>query len=350
MVKGKLSAVVPILLAVSLIFAICFPSFAESGSSQVAGADEMAAPQEVGSEEMTAISGEQVDDGQYEIDVDSSSSMFRIVKAVLTVEDGKMSAVLTLSGKGYGKLFMGTGEEAVLAESSSYIPFQEDENGAYTYEVPVEALDRKVKCAAWSTRKEKWYDRDIVFLSDRIPKENIAGQGGGTGHSEGANGGDSVLAGFSDGLYRIGVTLLGGSGKASVSSPAELKIKDGQATVRLEWSSPNYDYMVVDGVRYEPVNTEGNSVFEIPVSVFDEDFFVTADTTAMSTPHEIEYQLRFDSSSITPDETAERGAKESARDKSVSPLIIAGAAVLIFAGLVIGVIAGRRIAAKKKTR
>ena len=85
MVKGKLSAVVPILLAVSLIFAICFPSFAESGSSQVAGADEMAAPQEVGSEEMTAISGEQVDDGQYEIDVDSSSSMFRIVKAVLTV-------------------------------------------------------------------------------------------------------------------------------------------------------------------------------------------------------------------------------------------------------------------------
>ena len=133
MVKGKLSAVVPILLAVSLIFAICFSSFAESGSSQVAGADEMAAPQEVGSEEMTAISGEQVDDGQYEIDVDSSSSMFRIVKAVLTVEDGKMSAVLTLSGKGYGKLFMGTGEEAVLAESSSYIPFQEDENGAYTY-------------------------------------------------------------------------------------------------------------------------------------------------------------------------------------------------------------------------
>ena len=155
---------------------------------------------------------------------------------------------------------------------------------------------------------------------------------------------------FPTGLYRIGVTLLGGSGKASVSSPAELKIKDGQATVRLEWSSPNYDYMVVDGVRYEPVNTEGNSVFEIPVSVFDEDFSVTADTTAMSTPHEIEYQLRFDSSSITPDETAERGAKESARDKSVSPLIIAGAAVLIFAGLVIGVIAGRRIAAKKKTR
>ena len=66
---------------------------------------------------------------------------------------------------------MGTGEEAVLAESSSYIPFQEDENRAYTYEVPVEALDRKVKCAAWSTRKEKWYDRDIVFLSDRILKK-----------------------------------------------------------------------------------------------------------------------------------------------------------------------------------
>ena len=153
-----------------------------------------------------------------------------------------------------------------------------------------------------------------------------------------------------DGSYSIEVELGGGSGKSTVESPAAIEVEDGEMTATIIWSSSNYDYMRVDEEKFLPVNTEGNSVFEIPVSVFDEDFFVTADTTAMSTPHEIEYQLRFDSSSITPDETAERGAKESARDKSVSPLIIAGAAVLIFAGLVIGVIAGRRIAAKKKTR
>lgn len=61
----------------------------------------------------------------------------------------------------------------------------------------------------------------------------------------------------------------------------------------LEWSSPNYDYMVVDGEKYLPVNTEGNSVFQIPVEAFDQDIAVIADTVAMSTPHEIEYTLNF---------------------------------------------------------
>ena len=69
---------------------------------------------------------------RYEIEVDSSSSMFRIVHAVLTVKDGRMSAVLTLSGKGYGKLFPGTGEEAVNAPEDQYIPSVENEEGAYT--------------------------------------------------------------------------------------------------------------------------------------------------------------------------------------------------------------------------
>jgi hypothetical protein len=68
--------------------------------------------------------------------------------------------------------------------------------------------------------------------------------------------------------------------------------------VTLIWSSPFYDYMIVDGERYEPVNTEGNSVFEIPVAAFDAELAITADTTAMSEPHEIEYTICFDSASI----------------------------------------------------
>lgn len=98
---------------------------------------------------------------------------------------------------------------------------------------------------------------------------------------------------FQDGTYQMEVELLGGSGRASVTSPAEVEIKDGKAVATLEWSSPNYDYMVVNGEKYLPVNTEGNSVFRIPVEAFDRDITVIADTVAMSTPHEIEYTLNF---------------------------------------------------------
>ena len=98
---------------------------------------------------------------------------------------------------------------------------------------------------------------------------------------------------FQDGTYQMEVELLGGSGRASVTSPAEVEIKDGKAVATLEWSSPNYDYMVVNGEKYLPVNTEGNSVFQIPVEAFDQDIVVIADTVAMSTPHEIEYTLNF---------------------------------------------------------
>lgn len=98
---------------------------------------------------------------------------------------------------------------------------------------------------------------------------------------------------FQDGTYQMEVELLGGSGRASVTSPAKVEIKDGKAVATLEWSSPNYDYMVVDGEKYLPVNIEGNSVFQIPVEAFDQDIAVIADTVAMSTPHEIEYTLNF---------------------------------------------------------
>ena len=85
-----------------------------------------------------------------------------------------------------------------------------------------------------------------------------------------------------------------GSGRASIESPAAITVKDGVATASIVWSSPNYDYMIVDGKKLFPVNTEGNSVFEIPVASFDTELDVIADTVAMSKPHEIEYTLAFD--------------------------------------------------------
>jgi ABC-type proline/glycine betaine transport system ATPase subunit len=58
-------------------------------------------------------SGSEIKDGTYSITVESSSSMFNIVDCQLTVTDGEMTAVMTLSGTGYSKLYMGTGEEAL---------------------------------------------------------------------------------------------------------------------------------------------------------------------------------------------------------------------------------------------
>ena len=77
-----------------------------------------------------------------------------------------------------------------------------------------------------------------------------------------------------------------------------LTIKEHEGIALVEWSSPNYDYMLVDGEKIYPVNTEGNSVFEVPVLMLDEEMPVTADTTAMSVPHEIEYILTFHSDTI----------------------------------------------------
>ena len=101
-----------------------------------------------------------------------------------------------------------------------------------------------------------------------------------------------------DGTYTCSVQLEGGSGRASVTSPATITVKDGTATAEIVWSSSNYDYMKVDDTQYNPTNTEGNSTFEIPVLGFDYAMPVSADTTAMSTPHEIDYTLFFDSTTL----------------------------------------------------
>lgn len=81
-----------------------------------------------------------------------------------------------------------------------------------------------------------------------------------------------------DGTYTCDVTLEGGSGRATVESPAALTVADGKMTATIVWSSPNYDYMLVDGEKYLPTNTEGNSTFEIPVSALDTALDVTAVT------------------------------------------------------------------------
>lgn len=105
-------------------------------------------------------------------------------------------------------------------------------------------------------------------------------------------------AGLADGTYTISVLLEGGTGRASVETPCKLRVENGEYWATLIWSSSNYDYMKVDGQRYDQTNTEGNSTFEIPVPAFDQKLDVIADTIAMSEPHEIDYTLTFDSATI----------------------------------------------------
>ena len=97
----------------------------------------------------------------------------------------------------------------------------------------------------------------------------------------------------------VEVALSGGSGRATIESPAKLIVTGGAATATVVWSSPYYEYMLVAGVTYQPVSTDGNAAFEIPV-VLDTDMAVSAQTIAMSQPHEIDYALRFDSASLSP--------------------------------------------------
>lgn len=110
-----------------------------------------------------------------------------------------------------------------------------------------------------------------------------------------------------DGEYMVSIELSGGSGRASVTSPTALIVEKGQAEAVIEWSSGNYDYMRVDGEQYFPVNSTGNSVFRIPVEQLDVPIPVTADTTAMSVPHEIEYTLTFDSTSVVREKSGKLG-------------------------------------------
>ena len=104
-----------------------------------------------------------------------------------------------------------------------------------------------------------------------------------------------------DGTYTVAVTLTGGTGKAKIASPVQLAVKDGKITATLIWSSANYDYMKVDGVRYDAVIENGHSVFTVPVASLEEPLPVVADTVAMSTPHEIEYTITFDPASLAAD-------------------------------------------------
>ena len=230
-------------------------------------------------------------DGVYTADFSTDSSMFHVNEAcegkgMLTVENGQMTIHISLPSKSILNLFCGTAEDAqkdgaaLLQPTTDTVTYSdglsEEVNG---FDIPVPALDEEFDVALIG-KKGVWYDHK-VSVSNPVLKEE--------------NGDDAAAIALADGTYTIEVGFEGGSGKSHVLTPCTLKVENGAATATIVWSSEKYDYMLVDGQRYDVLTTEGGSTFEIPVRALDTPLTVIGDTTAMSTPHEIEYTLTFDS-------------------------------------------------------
>ena len=251
-------------------------------------------------------SGPGIADGTYVATFTTDSPMFHVSEAnqdrgILTVEDGKMTIHVSLQSKKIVNLYPGTAEDAkkegaeLLEPTTDTIVYSDGyKDEVYGFDIPVPALDEEFNVALIGTHGN-WYDHKVV-VSDPVEGDDI--QAVINGDNSGDGGSSADIADLADGEHTVEVALEGGTGKASVDSPAVIR-KDGDDIIAvITWSSPYYDYMIVDGQRYEPVNTDGNSVFEIPVASLDSPLEVIADTTAMSEPHEIEYTLSFDPASI----------------------------------------------------
>ena len=363
---------------------------AEEGYDKVAGTASMGKVNEsLAPYGMTPVSGNMIEDGEYIVGTECSSSFFRIEEARLTVQGGEMTAVLKMYSSSYLLVYPGTAEEAAAASYEDYISSEEDTDGWDTFTIPVEALDKELDLAAFSKKKKMWYPRKILLHAADIPRdallfeypdydrigealtlydelggseeggeavaENgssektesgadakkgsaVQTQNGNIGQRQSEKNAESEsenvirnaepqavrLENLADGEYSIEVSLAGGSGRASVTTPTWLLVQDGRAYARLLWSSPYYDYMILDGKKYLNETTDGgSSSFTIPVTAMDAPVQIIADTTAMGDPVEIDYTLTFyedtvGSRSRVPQEGALR--------------VLAGAAVFIVVG------------------
>ena len=286
--KRVFSCVVAASLALSLLVGCGASSTASSAASSAASSE--AASSVASSAAETAA----LPDGVYTAEFDTDSSMFHANEAcngmgTLTVENGRMTFHVSLASKKIVNLYVGMAADAEANKADWLLPTTDTvtysdgtSEEVYGYDIPVAAVDQDFQLALLGT-KGKWYDH-TVSIRNAQPKAEEAAETP------------------ADGEYSVNVTLEGGSGRATVESPAALTVADGTMTAVIVWSSPNYDYMLIDGEKYLPTNTEGNSTFEIPVAALDTALAVTADTVAMSTPHEIDYTLTFDSATLTPAE------------------------------------------------
>ena len=284
-------------------------------------------------------------DGIYEATAETGAAMFKVVKVKLTAKDGKMTALITLSGVGYNYLYLGTAADAA-ADKSAWIASKGE--GEYTlngetktglqFEIPVEALDQGLAVAAHAVKSGKWFDRTITIASSSLkktgdlpsddsndPKPTIvptktptvspsetpvvkptstpapaptqkpadtkpeqeskyeSDLSGGTSKVDSA----TTLA---DGVYTPdGFSFSGGSGKVTISC-SKITVTNGQAYATIAFSSPYYGYVKANGNKYMANVSGGSSIFTIPVEL-NKNNTIIGMTTRMSVAHEISYNI-----------------------------------------------------------
>ena len=277
----KTIRIIPVLLAV-LLLAGCGAPAAPAVTTAPTVAEETAAVTSATPTQETepAVAAKVLPDGEYTVDFETDSGMFRANEAcngkgTLTVKDGVQTLHISLQSKKIVNLYVGTAEAAQQSgavwleptvDTVTYSDGLSEE--VFGFDIPVVSVGQEFDLAIIGT-KGVWYDHRV---SVQIPVPQA-------------------------GTYTCEVTLNGGSGRASVASPAEISSDGETLTATIQWSSPHYEYMLVDGVQYDPIQQEGNSTFQIPV-VLDADMAVSASTVAMSEPHLVEYTLYFDSATL----------------------------------------------------
>ncbi len=116
-------------------------------------------------------------DGEYTIDVETGEKMFKVVDAVLKVKDGKMTAVITLSGTGYTYLYAGAVDSGNADPLDTVDPADrigvketvlDEGKEQYQYEVPVASLSEPLAFGAFSANKQTWYARTLTFKADTL--------------------------------------------------------------------------------------------------------------------------------------------------------------------------------------
>ncbi len=186
-----------------------------------------------GSTEQAADPG--IADGIYVATFTTDNSMFHVSEAnqdkgILTVEDGKMTIHVSLQSKKIVNLYPGTAEDAqkdgaeLLEPTTDTVTYSDGyTDEVYGFDVPVPALDEEFDLALLGT-KGKWYDHKVK-VTDPVEGDDIMAVIGGDAAEE-----SGEAPAVEDGEYTVEVALEGGSGKASVESPAVLR-KNGDEYV-----------------------------------------------------------------------------------------------------------------------
>lgn len=288
-----------------------------------------------------------VADGIYSAEATTNAAMFKVVGVKLTAKNGKMTAVITLSGSGYDYLYMGTGKDAA-AESGAWIAstgkvdytLDGETKTGMQFEIPVEALDQELAVAAHAVKSGKWYDRAITIAFSSLKKTGDLPSDDNKGdtpkptlvptktptvspsetpvvkptstptpaptqkpadtkpeqeskYESDLSGGTSKVNSsttLADGVYTPdGFSFSGGTGKVSISC-SKITVTNGQAYATIAFSSPYYGYVKANGNKYMANVSGGSSIFTIPVQL-NQNNTIIGMTTRMSVAHEISYNI-----------------------------------------------------------